>query len=216
MRSMTGYGGGRAPLGDGELVIELRSVNHRFLDVKLRFPGSMNDGAAVAEELVRARLARGRVEVTCSPRRQRRWRGAPRRAPGPGGAPDADARGRLVGRHHDKPGAREVILLEHPLDELGVPILAKLAHGSAKLRRDHGDPRTGPGQHRGLASGHRSATHYEATLTANISKNGQVIHRARLDLRDVGPCRQGDPWGVTIAQPRVRVPADGGRPTAAC
>lgn len=65
MRSMTGYGRGRAPLGGGELVLEVRAVNHRFLDVKPRFPASMAAGAAAAEERVRARLGRGRVEIAC-------------------------------------------------------------------------------------------------------------------------------------------------------
>lgn len=62
---MTGYGQGRAVVGGGALIIELRSVNHRFLDVKVRFPAAMLAAAAIAEEIARKRLARGRVELTC-------------------------------------------------------------------------------------------------------------------------------------------------------
>lgn len=63
LRSMTGYGSGEADLGTGRLLVELRAVNHRFLDVRLRLPTELADHAAVVEELVRKRLDRGRIEV---------------------------------------------------------------------------------------------------------------------------------------------------------
>ena len=38
MYSMTGYGRGTASADGRELTIELKSVNHRYLDVSLRLP----------------------------------------------------------------------------------------------------------------------------------------------------------------------------------
>jgi len=35
---MTGYGRGTCEVGGRRLVVELRSLNHRFLEVKLRLP----------------------------------------------------------------------------------------------------------------------------------------------------------------------------------
>lgn len=64
MRSMTGYGSGRAALGEGHVVIEVRAVNHRFLDVRVRLPSRIQSRAPAVERVIRARLARGRVDVS--------------------------------------------------------------------------------------------------------------------------------------------------------
>ena len=40
MKSMTGYGRGTCEVAGRRLVVELRSVNHRFLELKLRLPWS--------------------------------------------------------------------------------------------------------------------------------------------------------------------------------
>jgi uncharacterized protein (TIGR00255 family) len=64
IRSMTGFGAGRAG-GAGEVVeAEIRSVNHKFCEVKARLPREM---APLETELVRQvkdRLARGGIEFT--------------------------------------------------------------------------------------------------------------------------------------------------------
>jgi len=41
MLSMTGFGNGEGIVGQITVTVELRSVNHRFLDVSLKLPGSM-------------------------------------------------------------------------------------------------------------------------------------------------------------------------------
>ena len=41
MLSMTGFGSGEAQIGSLTLTVELRSVNHRFLDVGLKLPGAL-------------------------------------------------------------------------------------------------------------------------------------------------------------------------------
>jgi uncharacterized protein (TIGR00255 family) len=64
VRSMTGYGSGRAALGDGHVVLDLRTINHRFLDVHVRLPSRIQGRTPTVERVIRARLERGRVEVT--------------------------------------------------------------------------------------------------------------------------------------------------------
>jgi len=64
MRSMTGYGSGRAALGEGHVVLDVRTVNHRFLDVRVRLPSRIQSRAPVVERVIRSRLERGRVDVT--------------------------------------------------------------------------------------------------------------------------------------------------------
>jgi uncharacterized protein (TIGR00255 family) len=63
MRSMTGFGTGEAPFGSGKLSVEVRGVNHRFLDVRVRVPREMNELAPFVEQLAREKLTRGRFEI---------------------------------------------------------------------------------------------------------------------------------------------------------
>jgi uncharacterized protein (TIGR00255 family) len=63
MRSMTGFGVGDAPLGDGRVVCEARSLNHRYLDVRVTVPPELGAHAFHLEQLARARFERGRLDV---------------------------------------------------------------------------------------------------------------------------------------------------------
>ena len=63
MRSMTGFGLGEVPLGSGKLGVEIRGVNHRFLDVRVRVPRELGELAGFVEQVARERLTRGRYEV---------------------------------------------------------------------------------------------------------------------------------------------------------
>lgn len=63
MRSMTGFGLGDASLTEGRVVAEIRSVNQRFLDVRARLPRELVDLTMFAEQVVRERLRRGRIEI---------------------------------------------------------------------------------------------------------------------------------------------------------
>lgn len=63
MRSMTGFGLGEAAFGEGRLSLELRALNHRFLDVRVRLPNEIADQTAFLEQLARERLSRGRFEL---------------------------------------------------------------------------------------------------------------------------------------------------------
>ena len=60
---MTGFGVGDAPLGDGRVVVELRALNHRFLDVRVRLPEEFLDQSFFVEQLARESLARGRFDI---------------------------------------------------------------------------------------------------------------------------------------------------------
>jgi uncharacterized protein YicC (UPF0701 family) len=61
---MTGYGRGTCEVGGRRLVVELRSLNHRFLEVKQRVPWSDPAVEAQLTQLLRARLDRGVVSVS--------------------------------------------------------------------------------------------------------------------------------------------------------
>lgn len=63
MRSMTGFGAGQAPLGNGRVHVEARAVNHRYLEVRVRMPRELIDQAAFVEQLARRTTGRGRVEL---------------------------------------------------------------------------------------------------------------------------------------------------------
>jgi uncharacterized protein (TIGR00255 family) len=63
MKSMTGFGTGEAPLGPGKVVLDARSVNHRYLDVRVRLPPEIADQALFLEQRARERLSRGRFEL---------------------------------------------------------------------------------------------------------------------------------------------------------
>lgn len=66
MRSMTGYGRGSAQIDGRQMTVELKSVNHRFLDVAFRMPRSLSFLEEEARRVLGERLARGHVDVYIS------------------------------------------------------------------------------------------------------------------------------------------------------
>jgi uncharacterized protein (TIGR00255 family) len=66
LRSMTGYGTASAPIPGGRVTVEVRSVNQRFLDVRITAPREYGSWEATCRDTVRAQVARGRVEVHVS------------------------------------------------------------------------------------------------------------------------------------------------------
>src|SRR5678816_1850252 len=60
---MTGFGLSDAPLGAGRIVVEIRAVNARFLDMRVRLPRELSDLAGAVETEARKRLTRGRCEI---------------------------------------------------------------------------------------------------------------------------------------------------------
>jgi uncharacterized protein (TIGR00255 family) len=63
MKSMTGFGTGESSLGPGKLVLDARSVNHRYLDVRIRLPEAFADQALFLEQRAREKLIRGRYDL---------------------------------------------------------------------------------------------------------------------------------------------------------
>ncbi len=63
LKSMTGFGTGRARAGDEEISVEVRAVNHKHLEVKVRLPRELSALEPAVLRVVRARCVRGAVDV---------------------------------------------------------------------------------------------------------------------------------------------------------
>lgn len=63
MKSMTGYGKGTASLDGREMTVELKSVNHRFLDVSMRLPRTLSCIEDTLRTTIASRLVRGHIDV---------------------------------------------------------------------------------------------------------------------------------------------------------
>jgi len=63
MKSMTGYGSGDAPFLGGRAHVELRAVNHRFLEVKTTLPREYLPWEKELRDLIETAVKRGRIEL---------------------------------------------------------------------------------------------------------------------------------------------------------
>jgi len=63
LRSMTGFARARRPWGAGELVVSVKTLNHRALDVHVHAPSVADPFENAVRALVKSRLARGHVDV---------------------------------------------------------------------------------------------------------------------------------------------------------
>ena len=63
MRSMTGCGRSQQREGTWEVTVELKAVNHRFLDIACRLPRSLAFLDEIVRKALNARLQRGHVDV---------------------------------------------------------------------------------------------------------------------------------------------------------
>ena len=66
MKSMTGYGRWRAERDGREMTVEVKSVNHRFLDVSCRLPRSLSFLDDAVRKGVAAQAGRGHIDVFVS------------------------------------------------------------------------------------------------------------------------------------------------------
>ncbi len=64
--SMTGYAAAASELPGGALAIDLRAVNHRYLDIQFRMPDELRPFEPAFREAVASRLQRGKVECRIS------------------------------------------------------------------------------------------------------------------------------------------------------
>ena len=63
MRSMTGFGRAEAELDGKKITIELKTVNHRFLDINIRMPRTLGFAEESIRKTIKKQLSRGRVDV---------------------------------------------------------------------------------------------------------------------------------------------------------
>lgn len=66
IHSMTGYATAAKEFPFGTLGVELRSVNHRYLDVQFRLPDDLRAVEPVLREMLGERIGRGKVECRVS------------------------------------------------------------------------------------------------------------------------------------------------------
>ena len=64
LRSMTGYGQARAVEDGWSVRVDIRSVNHRFLDLHLRLPEGFEPIEPRIRQIVRERVRRGHLDIT--------------------------------------------------------------------------------------------------------------------------------------------------------
>jgi uncharacterized protein (TIGR00255 family) len=60
---MTGFGRGQHSINGYEAVVEVRSLNHRFLDVAMRLPRGLGAYEQAVKDIVRTKVNRGRINV---------------------------------------------------------------------------------------------------------------------------------------------------------
>lgn len=66
IRSMTGYGRCQSVIGDYDILLEIRSVNHRFFDFTAKIPRSYGYLEEKLKSFFQGSISRGKVEVSLS------------------------------------------------------------------------------------------------------------------------------------------------------
>lgn len=62
--SMTGFGSGRSGEGDAEFLVELRSVNHKYVDAKVRMPFELSPLESEFVRRIKESIHRGSIDVS--------------------------------------------------------------------------------------------------------------------------------------------------------
>ena len=67
VKSMTGFGRCEVSEGDRKMTVEMKSVNHRYLDVNIKMPKKLNFFESAIRSLLKTYLQRGKVDlfITC-------------------------------------------------------------------------------------------------------------------------------------------------------
>lgn len=63
IRSMTGFGRGELSQNDKKLTIEMKSVNHRYLDVSIKLPKKLNFYEALIRNMLKKYVERGKTDI---------------------------------------------------------------------------------------------------------------------------------------------------------
>jgi uncharacterized protein (TIGR00255 family) len=64
LQSMTGFGRSEGIIGSHQYTVEVRSVNHRYLDMRFRLPPALASFENTFAEMLRAKIARGSLDVS--------------------------------------------------------------------------------------------------------------------------------------------------------
>jgi uncharacterized protein (TIGR00255 family) len=64
IRSMTGFGRRQSPWQDGSVTVEMRSVNHRFLEIACRLPRPLSHLEDTFKKAIQQWCTRGRIDIT--------------------------------------------------------------------------------------------------------------------------------------------------------
>ncbi len=64
LKSMTGFGRGEGETALGRVLVESRSVNHRYSDVNIRLPKRLAIFEGRIKEMIRSQVSRGRIDVS--------------------------------------------------------------------------------------------------------------------------------------------------------
>lgn len=75
--SMTGFSSRQYNIANGILLIELRSVNHRYLELQLKPDDNLRQFESLIRELIQAKLGRGKVDCRLSIMRNNALQAAP-------------------------------------------------------------------------------------------------------------------------------------------
>ncbi|MER2105512.1 MAG: YicC/YloC family endoribonuclease [Solibacillus sp.] len=63
VRSMTGFGRGVTTTKNVQLTVEIRSVNHRFLEMNTKFPKEWMEAEVLAKKMLAQAISRGKLDV---------------------------------------------------------------------------------------------------------------------------------------------------------
>ena len=63
VKSMTGFGRCEVSEGDRKMTVEMKSVNHRYLDVTIKMPKKLNYFESAIRSLLKSYIQRGKVDV---------------------------------------------------------------------------------------------------------------------------------------------------------
>ena len=61
---MTGFGRGVTTTDQLQLTVEIRSVNHRFLEISTRFPKEWTEAEVFAKKVLSTKVSRGKLDVS--------------------------------------------------------------------------------------------------------------------------------------------------------
>jgi uncharacterized protein (TIGR00255 family) len=171
---MTGYGRGTCQVGGRRLVVELRSLNHRFLEVKLRLPWADPAVEANLTALLRGKVDRGVVSVGV-------------REEGGGAAQEVRADVELARSYAAAlESIRSALQLEEPVSlallaaQPGVLVVGEQVRDGDELWAQ-----LKPGVEQSLAALLESREREGAALQADLEARAATLQKAAADLREL-------------------------------